>query len=89
MFLIVEEIGLCLVTLVLDSHFVVEAGCLLFSRESPQIFLFSVDHNKNLPGVAILGDSSEFGTPKIVDVLTLEGFLVRFNDYLKRSLIVE
>jgi hypothetical protein len=76
----VRIVGLGLRTLVLYCDLVVELGCEFLRRQSTKVLLLSVDHEENLPGVAIFRDSAELGPPEVVDVGALEDFLVGSND---------
>ena len=82
LFFVICEVSLGLVALVLDGNLVVELGRFFFCSEGSQIFLFPVDHDENLPRVAILGDSSELGASEIIYFVAFEGFSVRLNDQL-------
>lgn len=82
---IIGEVSFSLRPLILNGDFIVEFSRLFFSWKSTEIFLFSINHNKNLPRVSILTDPSKLRSSEVFDVVTLESFPVWGNYYLKTS----
>jgi hypothetical protein len=77
LFFIVGEVCLCLNSLVLDGHFIIELSSHHLCRECPEVLLLAVDHEEYLPRVSIFGDAPELGAAEVLNVVaTLEGLFV-------------